>query len=62
MLPIYLLDLSAVVFISGILICEKYIASDFSDKALIGNASVAAAQETLTGFALAVTLTSGVRD
>jgi diguanylate cyclase (GGDEF)-like protein/PAS domain S-box-containing protein len=53
LLLIYLLDLSAVVFISGILIHEKYIAIDFSDKELIGNAYVAAVQDALIDFALA---------
>jgi len=33
---IYFLDLSAVIFISGILINEKYIAIDFSRKELAG--------------------------
>ncbi|MDN7177053.1 hypothetical protein M0D69_03285 [Caballeronia sp. SEWSISQ10-4 2] len=37
LLLIYLLDLSAVVFISGILIHEKYIAIDFSNKEIVGN-------------------------
>lgn len=53
LLLIYLLDLSAVVFISGILIHEKYIAIDFSDKELIGNAYVVAAHDALIDFALA---------
>jgi hypothetical protein len=39
LLLIYLLDLSAVLYIRGILIHEKYIAIDFSDKKLIGNAT-----------------------
>jgi diguanylate cyclase (GGDEF)-like protein/PAS domain S-box-containing protein len=37
LLLIYLLDLSAVVYISGILIHEKYIAIDFSNKEIVGN-------------------------
>ncbi|WP_144109766.1 EAL domain-containing protein [Paraburkholderia sp. BCC1886] len=53
LLLIYLLDLSAVVFISGILIHEKYIAIDFSKKELIGNAYVVAAHSALIDFALA---------
>jgi diguanylate cyclase (GGDEF)-like protein/PAS domain S-box-containing protein len=53
LLLIYLLDLSAVLYISGILIHEKYIAIDFSDKELIGNAYVAAAHDALIDFALA---------
>ncbi|MGF6408397.1 bifunctional diguanylate cyclase/phosphodiesterase [Paraburkholderia tuberum] len=53
LLLIYLLDLSAVLYISGILIREKYIAIDFSDKELIGNAYVAAVHDALIDFALA---------
>jgi hypothetical protein len=53
LLLIYLLDLSAVLYISGILIHEKYIAIDFSDKELIGNAYVAAVHDALIDFALA---------
>ena len=44
---IYLLDLSAVIFISGILINEKYIAIDFSRKEMAGNAYIAAIREAL---------------
>ncbi|MGF6770706.1 diguanylate cyclase (GGDEF)-like protein/PAS domain S-box-containing protein [Paraburkholderia sp. GAS199] len=50
---IYLLDLSAVLYISGILIHEKYIAIDFSNKELIGNAYVGTVQAALVDFALA---------
>jgi diguanylate cyclase (GGDEF)-like protein/PAS domain S-box-containing protein len=53
LLLIYLLDLSAVLYISGILIHEKYIAIDFSNKELIGNAYVAAVHDALVDFALA---------
>jgi diguanylate cyclase (GGDEF)-like protein/PAS domain S-box-containing protein len=53
LLLIYLLDLSAVLYISGILIHEKYIAIDFSNKELVGNAYVAAMQDVLIDFALA---------
>lgn len=53
LLLIYLLDLSAVLYISGILIHEKYIAIDFSDKELVGNAYVAAVHDALIDFALA---------
>ncbi len=53
LLLIYLLDLSAVLYISGILIHEKYIAIDFSDKELTGNAYVAAVHDALIDFALA---------
>ncbi|MFP3802752.1 hypothetical protein, partial [Paraburkholderia sp. SIMBA_027] len=45
--------LSAVLYISGILIHEKYIAIDFSNKELIGNAYVAAVHDALIDFALA---------
>src|ERR1700744_164632 len=53
LLLIYLLDLSAVLYISGILIHEKYIAIDFSNNELVGNAYVAAMQDVLIDFALA---------
>ncbi|WP_408181231.1 EAL domain-containing protein [Paraburkholderia dipogonis] len=52
LLLIYLLDLSAVLYISGILIHEKYIAIDFSNKELIGNAYVAAVRDAFIDFAL----------
>lgn len=38
---IYLLDLSAVIFVSGILIHEKFIAIDFARKELVGTAYIA---------------------
>ena len=44
---IYLLDLSAVIFISGILINEKYIAIDFSRKEMTGNAYIAVIRDAL---------------
>ncbi|PLY40927.1 hypothetical protein CSZ94_18365 [Janthinobacterium sp. ROICE36] len=44
---IYLLDLSAVIFISAILINEKYIAIDFSRKEMAGNADIAAIRDAL---------------
>ncbi|WP_226939133.1 EAL domain-containing protein [Janthinobacterium sp. FT14W] len=44
---IYLLDLSAVIFISGILINEKYLAIDFSRKEMAGNAYIAAIRDAL---------------
>ncbi|SDR33452.1 PAS domain S-box-containing protein/diguanylate cyclase (GGDEF) domain-containing protein [Paraburkholderia fungorum] len=53
LLLIYLLDLSAVVYISGILIHEKYIAIDFSDKELVGNAYVAIVHDAVIDFAMA---------
>jgi len=44
---IYLLDLSAVIFISGILVQEKFIAIDFARKELAGSAYMLAAKEAL---------------
>ena len=44
---IYLLDLSAVIFISGILINEKYLAIDFSRKEMAGNAYIAVIRDAL---------------
>ncbi len=44
---IYLLDLSAVIFISGILINEKYLAIDFTRKEQIGSVYSAAVRELL---------------
>ena len=44
---IYLLDLSAVIFISGILINEKYIAIDFSRKEMAGNEYIAVIRDAL---------------
>ncbi|MBW3508033.1 EAL domain-containing protein [Janthinobacterium sp. NKUCC06_STL] len=48
---IYLLDLSAVIFISGILINEKYIAIDFSRKEMAGNDYIAAIRDALLPLA-----------
>ncbi|QKY04814.1 EAL domain-containing protein [Janthinobacterium lividum] len=50
---IYLLDLSAVIFISGILINEKYIAIDFSRKEMAGNDYIAAIRDALLPLARA---------
>lgn len=44
---IYLLDLSAVIFVSGILIHEKFIAIDFARKELVGSAYIAEAASLL---------------
>jgi diguanylate cyclase (GGDEF)-like protein/PAS domain S-box-containing protein len=52
LLLIYLLDLSAVVFISSILINEKYIAIDFSDKEIVGNQYVNTVRDALVDVAL----------
>ncbi|MGQ7935341.1 EAL domain-containing protein [Paraburkholderia sp. D1E] len=53
LLLIYLLDLSAVLYISGILISEKYIGIDFSDKEIVGNAYVRTVRDALVDVALA---------
>jgi diguanylate cyclase (GGDEF)-like protein/PAS domain S-box-containing protein len=53
LLLIYLLDLSAVLYISGILIHEKYIGIDFSDKEIVGNAYVRTVRDALIDVALA---------
>src|SRR5437867_3174659 len=47
LLLIYLLDLTAVIFISGVLINEKFIAIDFARKELAGNAYIAQARAAL---------------
>ncbi|WP_321839245.1 bifunctional diguanylate cyclase/phosphodiesterase [Paraburkholderia bannensis] len=52
LLLIYLLDLSAVVYISSILIHEKYISIDFSQKEIIGNTYLATVRETLVDVAM----------
>ncbi|WP_224038538.1 EAL domain-containing protein [Paraburkholderia unamae] len=51
LLLIYLLDLSAVVYISGILIHEKYISIDFSQKEIIGNAYLGTLRDVLIDVA-----------
>jgi len=53
LLLIYLLDLSAVVFISGILIHEKYLSIDFSDKEILGNAYITTVRGALVDVSLA---------
>ena len=50
---IYLLDLSAVIFVSGILINEKFIAIDFARKEVQGNAYVNAVRDALSDTAKA---------
>jgi PAS domain S-box-containing protein len=47
LLLIYLLDLTAVIFITSILIEEKFIAIDFARKELQGNAYIAVVRESL---------------
>ena len=51
LLLIYLLDLCTVIFISGILIHEKFISIDFSRKEIEGTAYVAELQPTLVALA-----------
>lgn len=50
LLLIYLLDLTAVLYISGILINEKYISIDFSRKELAGNAYIAEVRDVLVAL------------
>ena len=47
---IYALDLSAVIFVSGILISEKFIAIDFARKEVLGNQYIAVVRDTLFGL------------
>ena len=47
LLLIYLLDLTAVIYVSSILIHEKYISIDFSRKEVAGNAYIAAVRDAL---------------
>jgi diguanylate cyclase (GGDEF)-like protein/PAS domain S-box-containing protein len=49
---IYLLDLSAVIYVSSILINEKFIAIDFARKEIAGNAYVAGVRDGLIDVAL----------
>jgi hypothetical protein len=51
LLVIYLLDLSAVIFISGILINEKFIAIDFGRKEMAGAAYIDRMRATLLAAA-----------
>ena len=48
---IYFLDLSAVIFISGILIHEKFIAINFAEKELLGNQYIVEVREALFSVA-----------
>jgi hypothetical protein len=52
LLLIYLLDLTAVIYISSILINEKYIAINFARDELRGNAYIATARDALIDVAL----------
>ncbi|MBT9598018.1 MAG: EAL domain-containing protein [Vitreoscilla sp.] len=51
LLLIYLLDLCAVIYISGILVNEKFIAIDFTRKEIAGNSYIATLRDTLVGAA-----------
>ncbi|KTT23014.1 hypothetical protein, partial [Pseudacidovorax intermedius] len=51
LLLIYLLDLTAVIFISGILINEKFIAIDFGRKEAAGTAYIDALRPTVLALA-----------
>jgi len=53
LLLIYLLDLSAVFYISSILIHEKYLAINFSNKEIVGTAYVRVAKNALVDVAMA---------
>ena len=44
---IYFLDLTAVIFVSGILIHEKFIAIDFAKKEIVGNQYIASVRDAL---------------
>ncbi len=61
LLLIYLLDLTAVIFISGILINEKYIAIDFARDELRGNAYIPVLRDTMIDVALASRQTNADR-
>jgi diguanylate cyclase (GGDEF)-like protein/PAS domain S-box-containing protein len=47
LLLIYLLDLTAVIFVSGILINEKYLAINFARKEVVGNSYIAVVRDAL---------------
>jgi hypothetical protein len=47
---IYLLDLSAVIYVSGIPINEKYIAIDFARKEVQGNAYIGGVRDSPVAF------------
>ena len=56
LLLIYLLDLSAVIYVSGILINEKYIAINFARKEVAGSAYIAEVRDVLTGLRVPIVL------
>ncbi len=47
---IYALDLSAVIFVSGILISEKFIAIDFARKEMVGSHYIAVVRDVLSDY------------
>jgi diguanylate cyclase (GGDEF)-like protein/PAS domain S-box-containing protein len=51
LLLIFLLDMSAVIYISGILVNEKYLAINFARKELAGNAYIAGLQDAMLASA-----------
>ena len=59
---IYLLDLSAVIFISGILIHEKFIAIDFGRAELAGNAYIGDARSALLALSRPAQAPAGAPD
>jgi len=54
LLLIYLLDLSAVIYVSGILINEKYIAINFARKEVAGSAYIADVRDVLSALAVPI--------
>lgn len=58
---IYALDLSAVIFVSSILINEKYIAINFARKEIVGNAYIAEIRDALLPASHPVGSDSGMR-
>jgi hypothetical protein len=54
LLLIYLLDLSAVIYVSGILINEKYIAINFARKEVAGSAYIAEVRDVLSALSVPI--------
>ena len=61
LLLIYLLDLSAVLYVSGILIHEKFISIDFARKEVAGSAYISAVRDTLLAVPLPLSDHAAVR-
>ncbi len=59
LLLIFLLDMSAVIYISGILVNEKYLAIDFARKELAGNSYIAALHGGLLASSAAAPVDAG---